>query len=609
MTQTLVHRGPDDCGIYVDNGHSHPLDAPKAFIGLGHRRLSIIDLSTGLQPIHNEDRTIWIVFNGEIYNFQDLRDGLLKRGHRFYTLTDTEVIVHLYEEYGADCVKYLKGMFSFAIWDANKQTLVLSRDRLGKKPLYYYHKNNTFIFASELKGLLAHPDFEKEIDLNSLIYYLKYGYVPDPMSIFCYTHKLPPAHILTFSYDALINRKYWNLSFEENETISSLSESAIADQLLEKLLDAVRMRLVSDVPLGAFLSGGIDSSITVALMAREMQSQVKTFSIGFQESEYNELPYARLIADTFKTDHHEKIIRPDDVNLIENIVNHFDEPFGDSSALPTYYLSQHASKYVKVVLSGDGGDELFAGYDSYQANLNMPRLDNLPKIFLDILRNLSLRLPDGFYGKNYIYNLTLPTNKRFINYISHVSNSKHQELLSQDLISLLKKQNDIFHEYSLQARNYDHLSQMQYIDMNAYLPSDILVKVDRMSMAHGLEARCPFLDHEMVGYVNSLPPKYKLNGFTRKYLLKKIANDLLPKQIIQRKKQGFAPPLALWFKSDLNDCINQILLEPRTLQRGYFSKKYLKKLLHEHTIGKRENTALLWHLLILEIWHRLYFES
>ncbi len=606
MTDTLLHRGPDAGGLYIN---SRELGAQGEewipSVGLGHRRLSIIDLSTGEQPIHNEDRKIWIVFNGEIYNFQGLREELIKAGHGFYTSTDTEVIVHLYEKYGDNCVKYLRGMFAFAIWDQRKKRIFAARDRLGKKPFYYYWDDETLLFASELKGILACPDFKRTIDKKALANYLQYGYIPDPMSIFEGVYKLLPGHVLTVENEKLAINKYWDISFECKE---NGSEQEVCEQLFGKLKESVKLRLISDVPLGAFLSGGIDSSTIVAMMAQETSQPVKTFSIGFEESDYNELPYAREVAELYQTDHHEMIVRPGSFDLVEDIIQHFDEPFGDASSIPTYHVSKLASEYVKVVLSGDGGDEVFAGYDSYSAIMYRNKYDKIPKYLRSAIRMVGETLPDGTRGKNFLYNISLPLDERFIDYISHVSLFRNRKLLSGDLLNYLRAKEDVFEKYFEEAKEFDALSRLQYADMKTYLPGDILVKVDRMSMAHSLETRAPLLDQEVVEFVNGLPYRYKLNGGTRKYVFKKVAEKLLPRAILNRKKQGFALPLRYWFKDELKNYIREILFERQTCQRGYFDQKYVRKLFSEYETGRRDYSKLLWHLLVLEVWHRLYMD-
>jgi len=613
MIQALSHRGPDDAGIYVNVQESEyerlkPLknDLKGPFVGLGHRRLSIIDLSTGHQPIHNEDRSIWIVYNGEVYNFNRLRKELIVKGHKFYTATDTETIIHLYEEYGENCVKYLRGMFVFAIWDDNKKKLFIARDRIGKKPLYYSWDNSTLHFASELKGILRCPELKRDIDIDGLLHYLQFGYIPDPLSIFKNVCKLQPGQYLTIQNGKLTKRKYYNLNFE---TINYDNEQEIFQKFQSILEESVKIRLISDVPLGAFLSGGIDSSTIVALMALEMGIPVKTFSIGFEEDEYNELPYARKIAAKYGTDHHEMIVRPDNFDLIDNIIKYFDEPFGDPSSIPTYYVSKLASSLVKVVLSGDGGDELFGGYDSYAVTICRNKYQKIPSVIRGGIKNASAWLPSGVFGKNYLYNIALPIEERFLDYISHISIQRHQNLLSSDMFENLKKYKPLFYNYFEKVSNINPLSKLQYIDMNTYLPGDILVKVDRMSMAHSIEVRVPFLDQELVNFVNSIDPYFKVNCLERKYILKKLAKSLLPSEIIKKRKQGFAIPLKYWFKDDLNNYMKDILFDPKSQNRGYFNQNYLKKIISNHERGRKDHSTILWHLMVLELWHRNYYDG
>lgn len=606
MCGKMRHRGPDDEGVYVNSQRPDVGKGNIPWVGLGHRRLSIIDLDGGHQPIHNEDKTVWVICNGEIYNYKELRTKLISSGHKPYTNTDTEVIVHLYEEYGVKCLQYLQGMFAFALWDERQKQLFIAKDRLGKKPVYYCWDNSTFIFASELKSILAYPGFKRTLDINGLIKYLQYGYIPEPLSIFKGVYKLPAGHKLTLTDGKLVTGQYWDASFTTNNL---KNEQEVYEELLEKIKESVRYRLISDVPLGAFLSGGIDSSVIVALMAQEMSQPVKTFSIGFEESEFNELPYARKVAERFGTEHYERVVKPESFDLVEDIIRYFDEPFGDASAIPTYYVSKLASEHVKVVLSGDGGDELFAGYDRYADTLGKNRFEELPLFVRKGMRILSENLPHNAYGKNFLYNVSLPMKYRYIDYVTHVSSRRHNQLLSDDMLGGSGLDNSLLEDYFKGVKSYDPVSQMQYVDLKTYLPGDILVKVDRMSMAHSLEVRVPLLDYEVVEYVNALPSKYKMNGSTRKYIFRKIAEDLLPEGITGRKKQGFGVPLKYWFKGGLKGYMHQILLESRTSQRGYFNKKYIQKLIGEHERGRRDNSALLWHLVIFEKWHRLYIDT
>ncbi|MFQ5561009.1 MAG: asparagine synthase (glutamine-hydrolyzing), partial [Nitrospinota bacterium] len=561
MNRRLSHRGPDDEGIYVNSpkaevGSSNLTQGTKKkskennppFVGLGHRRLSIIDLSTGHQPIQNEDGSIWLVYNGETYNFEAQKKDLIKKNHRFRTDTDTEVIVHLYEEYGERCVDYLRGMFAFALWDKKRKKLFIARDRLGKKPLYFHWDGATFLFASEAKALFACSGIKKELDLEGFTNYLKYGYVPAPGSIYKGIRKLPAGHQLVIENEKLTTRDYWDIDLSPSHPGN---EETIEKGFLDKLTESVKLRLMSDVPLGAFLSGGIDSGMIVALMAQNMDRPVKTFSIGFPEPEYNELGHARLVADRYKTEHHEMMVYPESFDLIEEMIEQFDEPFGDASLIPTYYVSRFASQHVKVVLSGDGGDEFFAGYDSYAAVMHRSKYERFPAAIRQSMRFFSEQLPKSFYGKNFLHNISLPSDQRFTDYVTHLSPRYHADLLSGDVRAGSTLAPAFLEEFFTKAKKYDAISRMQYVDIKSYLPENILVKVDRMSMAHSLEVRAPLLDHETVEYANAIPSRFKLHGTTRKYLLKNIARRLLPREILEKKKQGFSVPLKYWFKGEL----------------------------------------------------------
>jgi asparagine synthase (glutamine-hydrolysing) len=567
------------------------------------RRLSIIDLDTGHQPIHNEDGSVWIVYNGEVYNFRELRADLLSRNHRFSTRTDTEVIVHLYEDHGEECVRYLRGMFALAIWDERKRKFFMARDRLGIKPLYYFLNDRQIVFASEMKSILAIPGIPRDIEMEGLLHYLQFGYIPDPYSIFRHIKKLPPGSFLSADHAGVRVERFWKLNFGRHPVGEG---SALLEKSRELLQESVRMRLISDVPLGAFLSGGVDSSTIVALMSMESNEPVKTFSIGFEEPQFNELSHARAVAEHFHTDHHEMIVRPGSIDLIDTIIRSFDEPFGDPSAIPTYFVSKMAAGHVKVVLSGDGGDELFGGYDSYAAILQESKYERLPDPVRKILGRVSDSLPYRMYGRNYLQHIMLSGDERFLNYVSHMSHRKHVSLLSKDLQTQMKDGGSVLHHHLKEAPESDLLSRMQYLDFNCYLPGDILVKVDRMSMAHSLEVRIPFLDHVLVDFMATLPPKWKLCGGERKILLKRLASKLLPTKILTRAKQGFGVPLRHWFKEDLNSYLKEVLFDRRTVQRGYFNIAGVEALLKEHLRGRRDHSALLWHLLVLELWHRIY---
>ena len=599
MTDVLFHRGPDGEGVFIDKN-----------IGLGHRRLSIIDLSpAGHQPMSDNEGKIWIIFNGEIYNFLELRKELEKEGIKFKSKSDTEVIIYLYKKYGIDCLKHLRGMFAFAIWDGEKRQLFLARDRLGKKPLKYYHDSNCFIFASELKAILTNPEVKKEIDYDAIDEYLTYQYVPHPKTGFKNIWKLEPAHYLIIKENGqIIKQKYWQLDYSQK---LNLSESEWKEKILEKLRESVKMRLISDVSLGAHLSGGIDSSLIVALMAQEMKEPVKTFSIGFKESDYNELPFARLVAEKYKTDHHEFIIESNVIETLPKLVYHYEEPYADSSALPTWYLSELTKKHVTVALSGDGGDENFAGYDRFSAVKLFHQLRNVP--FKNLLKLINQVLYQKtriklfqkaarFFGA--LNNKSLDFYLEIINYLS----PKNKDLIYSDDFKERVK-NSRWHsslkEKFDETKNLDWLDQLLYVGINTYLPDDLLVKVDIASMAHALEIRSPFLDHELLELTAKMPASLKLRGYNKKYLLKKIAHKYLPKECIKRPKQGFSVPLEHWFRTKLNDYLKEQLLDKKFLDYG-FKKDGIKKLIQDHKDYRQDYTNQLWALLVLKNWLEIF---
>lgn len=602
MCQTIVHRGPDDEGTYVQGG-----------VALGMRRLSIIDLGGGHQPIHNEDQTVWIVFNGEIYNFQELRADLEKRGHRFYTNTDTEAIVHLYEDLGSDCVKKLRGMFAFAIYDERSQRLLLARDRLGIKPLHYATHAGRLFFGSEIKAILAAAPDLAEINPEAVLDYLACGYIPDPLTAFRKIHKLPPGHLLELEKGESRVRSYWDLP--AFGTHDPKSEEECLDELSGRLAEAVRIRLISDVPLGALLSGGTDSSLVVAMMARASRSPVKTFSIGFEKDGFDESRYARLVSRKFGTEHHELIFTPNLAEELDYLTHTLEEPFGDSSMLPTYYVSRLARQYVTVALSGDGGDELFAGYERYRIHRSFRLSEGIPKWMGKVFRDrIYPRLPHGTYGRQFLYNFSLPSQERYLDSISFRSTLDGQsDLLSGDFRRSVDPQFDpleVFREHLERSRGRDAVSDLLYLDMKTYLPGDILTKVDRMSMLTSLEVRVPILDHVFVEWVASLSARWKWKGKTQKYILRKLAErEGVPKEVIYRRKQGFALPLVHWIRNELKEDFVRILLEPRTTQRGYFDPQSIELLLAEHFKGRRNHAGRLWRLLVFELWQRNYVEG
>jgi asparagine synthase (glutamine-hydrolysing) len=602
MCQTIVHRGPDDEGIYAQGP-----------VGLGMRRLSIIDLAGGKQPIHNEDRSVWVVFNGEIYNFPELRRELEGRGHQFYTHSDTEVIVHLYEEMGADCVKKLRGMFAIALYDERQGTLLLARDRLGKKPLHYALHEGRLFFGSEIKTILAvQPDLA-EIDHEGLLQYFYFGYIPDPCTAFRGIRKLPAGHLMEFRNGEIKIRQYWNLP--EYGTHPAISEQECLEELEKRLQEAVRIRLISDVPLGALLSGGVDSSIIVALMARESTKPVQTFSIGFREEKFNEAEYARQVAERFGTDHHELVLDPDLEDTLTYLSGMLEEPFGDSSMLPTYYVCRMAREQVTVALSGDGGDELFAGYDRYLTAMGRPKFDPLPRWLGPLYRErIHGLIPAGTYGKNLAWNASLNDRDRYLDALSFLP-ALHRErgLFTQEFLQNAETLPDPLSQWQRlydEASAKDHLSRLLYLDTKTYLNGDILAKVDRMSMATSLEVRVPMLDHEFVEWVTSLPVEWKFRAGARKHILKKLAERVgVPSEVVHRRKQGFQLPLVEWMRGQDKEKYWNILLEPRTLQRGYFKPAAVQSLIEEHVRGRRNRSGMLWRMLVLELWHRNFVES
>lgn len=601
MCQTIVHRGPDDEGIFVKDG-----------VGLGMRRLSIIDLAGGHQPIYNEDRSVWIVFNGEIYNFPELRHELDAKGHRFSTNSDTEVIVHLYEEHGAECVNKLRGMFAFALYDERLRRLLLARDRLGIKPLHYALNNGRLLFGSEIKAILTAAPELNDIDPLALLQYFYFGYIPDPLTAFSSIKKLPPGHILEFEQGKVSIRQYWDLP--KYGTHSPRSEEECLEQLEQLLAEAVKIRLISDVPLGALLSGGADSSLVVALMARAASGPVKTFSIGFRQADFDETPYARKVAERFATEHHELILEPDIVQTVENLTRLLEEPFGDSSMLPTYYVCRLARQHVTVALSGDGGDEAFAGYDRYRIHLRDRAYEWVPEAGRKLYRNYLHRLvPYHVPGRNLAYSVSLPWSERYIEGISLKPFQRGMKLLAEDFTNLGQGANDpmkIMRDYLESAPAQDPLDRLLYLDTKTYLPGDILTKVDRMSMATSLEGRVPILDHVFLEYVTALQSQWKLRGQTQKYIFRKLAERVgVPKEVLHRPKQGFALPLVHWMRHELKDLIVSTLTEPRTMQRGYFDAKGVRRMLDEHFRERRDHSARIWRLLMAELWYRNFVEG
>lgn len=601
MCQTLVHRGPDDEGIFAHGP-----------AGLGMRRLSIIDLSTGRQPIHNENRDTWVVFNGEIYNFPSLRQRLADRGHRFYTNSDTEVIVHAYEEYGSDCVQELHGMFAFALWDQTRQKLLLARDRFGEKPLYYAISGGRLLFASEIKAMLAVAPELGTTDPEGVLSFFYFGYIPDPLTAFRQIRKLSPGHLLEFSNGQTRIRKYWELP--AHGLYEPRSEEECLEEMEQRLTEAVRARLVSDVPLGALLSGGVDSSTMVALMSRTSSRRVQTFSIAFSSADFNEASHARAVAEKFGTEHHELLVDPQIEETAHMLTRSLEEPFADSSMVPTYHVCRLARQHVTVALAGDGGDELFAGYDRYRTYLRHRMLPVFPPGGGWLYRKfVHPRVPAEWRGRRFLYNLSLPRRERYLDGISILPACvRDRSIFSKDFLSWADKQPspyETFYRHLLNNPTSDPLSEVQYLDVKTYLAGDILTKVDRTSMATSLEVRAPFLDHTFAEWAARLSPRWKMRGGEPKYILKKLAERVgVPREVIYRRKQGFSMPLVHWFRQDPSPALLDILQEPKTIQRGYFTPDGLRRRLTEHRTGWRDRSWEIWQLLIFELWHRNFLE-
>jgi asparagine synthase (glutamine-hydrolysing) len=594
MCEVIRHRGPDDEGLWVAPG-----------VAIGMRRLSIIDLSTGHQPIHNEDRTVWIVFNGEIYNFQALRRELEAAGHRFYTQTDTEAIVHAYEQWGAAAIGRLRGMFGLAIWDARTKTLLVARDRVGIKPMHYAEAQGRFYFGSEIKSILCAPDVARDLDPDALDHYLSFLYTPRDGSIFRDVRKLPPGHLLTWHDGRIVVEPYWQLPAAE--TFAGSEDDAVRT-LRGVLADAVRSHLVSDVPLGAFLSGGVDSSLVVGLMSEASNGRVKTFSIGFDEPAFDELEHARRVAQHFGTDHHELVVKPDAVAILDDLIAHFDEPFADSSAIPTWYVSEMARRHVTVVLSGDGGDELFGGYDRYVPHPRVRAFDHFsPRALRGVAALAASRLPHGARGKNFLRHVGRDERGRYLDSIRFFGADEKPALLAPELLRQLSGPDP----ESRLGRHFDRYarlpwaSQMMRFDAETYLPEDVLTKVDRMSMAHSIESRVPLLDNEVIQFASALPARMKIKDGRRKHVLKEVAATLLPRDILDRRKQGFGVPLGVWFRGNLKELFADTLLSPFSLARGYFQPLFVKRIVDEHLSGRRDHTLRLWQLVVFERWHQV----
>lgn len=598
MRDALSHRGPNDSGIWIGFNKR---------VGLAHRRLSIIDLSSaGHQPMSDKKGKIWIIHNGEVYNFQEIRRELEKKGYRFKSNTDTEVVLYAYQEWGFDCLQKFNGMFAFGIYDGRKKQLFLARDRAGKKPLYYAQCNGKFVFASELKAILQDPEVPKKIDYRALNFFLTFGYIPFGFSIFECARKLLPAHAMTYNVETGDYKiwRYWDIPLSDGR---KYGENELLQELEYLIEDAVRLRLTSDVPLGVFLSGGIDSSLVVAMMSKVSGRPVKTFSIGFAEEKYNELPYAKIVADYFRTEHTELLVKPDAFGILPELVKHFDEPFADSSMIPTYYVSKMTRGYVTVALSGDGGDELFGGYYSYLGTLVDYYIGKaLPlRVRKGISRSAKL-LPEKLIGKRQLLRLQYDPYRAFVDRMSHsyFNDRYRRKVLNPEIMRILREKyyepEEVLYHMLIDSR-MDFLNTLESTDFVSYLPDDILTKVDRTSMKASLEVRCPLLDYRIVEFAfKKVGGGYKINGVKRKYLLKKLARRLLPKELNLNRKMGFAVPIPEWFKGELSPHIRGILFEEKS---SLFNLDYIQKLLDEHSAGIN-HSGRLFVLLAFCLWEK-----
>ena len=599
MNETQFHRGPDEGGIHIEPG-----------LGIGHRRLSIIDLSSGQQPLFNEDGSVVVTYNGEIYNFAELSEELKALGHEFRTHCDTEVIVHAWEEWGESCVDRFRGMFAFGVWDRNKDTLFLARDRLGIKPLYYAKMaNGMLIFGSELKSLRIYPEFPKQIEPTAVEEYFAFGYIPEPNTIYKGVYKLSPGFRLTVKRgeSQLQPKQFWDVSFSAH---APMSEVTAGQELLDRLAEAVKIRLIAEVPLGAFLSGGVDSSAVVAAMAGISKEPVNTCSISFGDPEYNESQFAAKVAERYNTAHRVEQVDPDDFDLVDHLADLYDEPYADSSALPTYRVCELAKKQVTVVLSGDGGDENLAGYRRYRWHTYEEKMRSLlpPAVrkplfgFLGTVYPKADWAPKIFRAKSTFEAMSRDSLEGYLHSVSVMSNQMRSDLFSSGLKQKLQgyRSVEVFRKHAAAAPTDHPLSLVQYLDMKTYLPGDILTKVDRASMAHALEVRVPILDHLLVDWISGLPPAFKLRGREGKYIFKTALEPSLPKDILYRQKMGFAVPLGSWFRGPLREKVRNSVLGPAMMDSGFFELKFVKKIVDQHQSGVRDYSASIWTLLMFE---------
>jgi asparagine synthase (glutamine-hydrolysing) len=605
MNACIVHRGPDEDGFFVHES-----------VALAMRRLAIIDLKGGQQPIFSDDRSSVIVFNGEIYNFQEVKKDLEARGHHFHTNSDTETIVHAYDEYGTDCVQHLRGMFAFAIWDFRDKSLFLARDRVGKKPILYSHqKNGDFIFGSEFTALLSHPAISREVDYEAIDSYLSYLCVPAPQTAFKQIRKLEPGHWLRWKDGRIETKRYWQPNFSKKIKISE--EEAI-EETTRIVREATKMRLISEVPLGAFLSGGVDSSTVVALMAEESATPVKTFSIGFEEQDFSELKYAKRVAEHVGAEYNEFIVRPNALEVLPTLVEHYGEPYADASAIPTYYVSKETRRFVTVALNGDGGDESFAGYERHAAMKIAEMYHRFPAFARKLLieKPISLvptselkrsRVRDA---KRFLQAANLPRTERYFRWMSTFNRDAKRELYTEEFSRRVAQQNPsvVMDKWFAAANGSGILDATLLTDQMTYLPNDLLVKVDIASMANSLEARSPFLDHKVIEFAASLPENLKMQRFETKSLLKKVAARLVPPEVIYRRKMGFGVPIGNWFRGEMKDFVRGVLLSEKSLSRGIARREILEKYVDEHTTTKRDHTYQIWTLLMLELWFQRFID-
>lgn len=605
MNRAIAHRGPDDEGFYVEENAA-----------LGMRRLSIIDLAGGHQPIHNRDKSKWIVFNGEIYNYRELREELDKRGHTFYTNSDTEVIVHLYDEYGVDCLQHLRGMFAVAIWDERDKSLFLARDRVGKKPLLYSHQpNGDLIFGSEFKALLQHPAIGRDVDFEAIDSYLSYLCVPAPLTAYKQIRKLEPGHWLLWKNGQIETKRYWLPDFSKKIKITE--EEAI-EETTRVVREATRLRLISEVPLGAFLSGGVDSSVVVALMAEESSGPVKTFSIGFEEQDFSELKYARRVAEHVGAEYNEFIVRPNALEVLPTLVEHYGEPYADPSAIPTYYVSRESKKYVTVALNGDGGDESFVGYERHVAMKFAEAYRKLPAPLRQSVIEPSLAAvpaPTNFRNRfvrfqRFLRAASMPKADRYFAWLNVFDAGSKSEIFTADLKAQTAGSRPIryLEEYIGKANGKGVVDATLLTDLMNYLPNDLLVKVDIASMANSLEARSPFLDHKVIEFAASLPENLKQTGTGTKSLLKKVAARLVPRDVVYRPKMGFGVPIKYWLGNELQDFTRETLLSERAVNRGLFERAAVERLIDEQRGDVKDNSWKIWTLLMLELWFQRFID-